>query len=162
MALYELGPIAYLNKGAYDASTVYTKYDVVLYNNGSYVYVNDTDLSGNLPTDTTYWQAMLDPTAMNEATRFVHIKYSNYESPTNEQMNSTSGDYIGISVTNSQDAPTTSSSYTWNKVKGADGAKGDPGDTPVRGADYWTTADVNAMKAHIEDYVDTNILGGAS
>lgn len=67
MATVNLGRVAYVNKGAYSASTVYTKYDVVLYNNGSYVYKYETDTSGNLPTNTTYWDVMLDPTALNTA-----------------------------------------------------------------------------------------------
>ena len=40
---------------------------------------------------------------------------------------------------------------------GKPGEKGDPGETPVRGADYWTDAD----KAEIKSYVDNAILGGA-
>lgn len=40
---------------------------------------------------------------------------------------------------------------------GSKGSKGDPGYTPVRGVDYWTTAD----KAEIKAYVDEAILGGA-
>lgn len=35
--------------------------------------------------------------------------------------------------------------------------KGDKGDTPVRGTDYWTSADI----AEIKSYVDDAILGGA-
>ena len=39
---------------------------------------------------------------------------------------------------------------------GKPGEKGDPGETPVRGADYWTDAD----KQEIKSYVDNAILGG--
>lgn len=45
-------------------------------------------------------------------------------------------------------------------LKGARGDKGEPGNngyTPVRGTDYWTTADINTIKG----YVDEAILGGA-
>ena len=35
---------------------------------------------------------------------------------------------------------------------------GDTGAAPVRGVDYWTAADIAA----IEDYIDTEILGGSS
>ncbi len=68
MAQINLGRVAYVNKGTYSGTTVYTKYDVVLYNNGSYVYWNGTDASGHLPTDTNYWRVMLDPTLLNQAT----------------------------------------------------------------------------------------------
>ena len=40
---------------------------------------------------------------------------------------------------------------------GADGVKGADGKTPVRGTDYWTSADI----AEIKGYVDSAILGGA-
>ena len=63
-----LGRVAYVEKGAYDSGTVYQKKDVVLFNNGSYVYINDIMSAGKPPTDTAYWQAMLDPTGMNAAT----------------------------------------------------------------------------------------------
>ena len=68
MAVYNLGRVAYVNKGAYNAATVYDKYDVVLYQNGSYAYINDTSAAGNAPTNVTYWEVMLDPTNMNLAT----------------------------------------------------------------------------------------------
>lgn len=41
-------------------------------------------------------------------------------------------------------------------IKGADG------DTPEKGVDYWTTADQNNIKSYCKDYIDTNLLGGAS
>lgn len=42
------------------------------------------------------------------------------------------------------------------------GAPGDPGETPERGVDYWTTADQNSVKSYCKDYIDTDLLGGAS
>jgi lysophospholipase L1-like esterase len=68
MATYNIGRVAYVNKGAYNAATVYEDHDVVLYQNGSYTYINGTPASGNVPTNATYWKVMLDPTAMNAAT----------------------------------------------------------------------------------------------
>lgn len=68
MAIINLGRVGYVHKGAYAAATTYQKYDVVLYNHGSYLYIGDTASQGHAPTDTAYWQAMLDPSAMQEAT----------------------------------------------------------------------------------------------
>lgn len=68
LATINLGRVAYIHKGTYDPSTSYNKYDVVFYNNGSYLYIGDTIGAGHDPTDETYWQPMLDPTAMNVAT----------------------------------------------------------------------------------------------
>lgn len=68
MATYNIGRVAYVNKGAYNAATVYEDHDVVLYQNGSYTYINGTPASGNVPTNATYWKVMLDPTDMNAAT----------------------------------------------------------------------------------------------
>lgn len=37
--------------------------------------------------------------------------------------------------------------------KGATGAKGDPGKTPARGTDYWTQADIDEIKAYIDQKI---------
>ena len=50
--------------------------------------------------------------------------------------------------------------FTTEQLASLKGAQGDPGNngyTPVRGTDYWTAADINTIKA----YVDEAILGGA-
>ena len=67
MATINLGRVGYVHKGAYSPSAVYEKYDVVLYDHGSYLYIG-TGGSGHAPTDKAYWQAMLDPAEMNAAT----------------------------------------------------------------------------------------------
>lgn len=67
MAIINLGRVGYVHKGAYSPSAVYEKYDVVLYDHGSYLYIGESG-SGHTPTDTAYWQAMLDPAEMNAAT----------------------------------------------------------------------------------------------
>lgn len=59
---------------------------------------------------------------------YVHIKYSDYENPTDEQMTETPGTYIGICVDENPTDPTTASSYTWSKFEGKDGSDGLPGD----------------------------------
>lgn len=45
-------------KGDYDNSIQYESGDVVFYNGSSYVYINDTPSTGNLPTDTAYWDIL--------------------------------------------------------------------------------------------------------
>ena len=52
---------------------------------------------------------------------YVYIRYSDYPNPTNLQMSTTPADYMGICVTSETSAPTTASSYTWQKVVGNDG-----------------------------------------
>lgn len=45
--------------------------------------------------------------------------------------------------------------FNYNQsIKGKDGTNGY---TPIRGTDYWTTADINAM----HDYINTQIENGA-
>jgi len=51
-----LGKVATTPKGEYSGSTKYLKLDVVLYNGSSYVCLKES--TGNLPTDTEYWQLM--------------------------------------------------------------------------------------------------------
>lgn len=45
---------------------------------------------------------------------------------------------------------------------GADGKDGADGYTPVRGTDYWTETDKTEIKSYCQDYIDTELLGGAS
>lgn len=58
---------------------------------------------------------------------YVHIKYSEYENPTDDQMTEIPNAYIGICTDNNQEDPTTASSYTWSKFEGKDGTDGLPG-----------------------------------
>ena len=81
MATTNLGRVAYVDKGAYNAATTYKKKDVVLYQNGSYVYINNTPPAGNVPTNATYWQVMLDPTDMNAAAELFYSGGSEPSSP---------------------------------------------------------------------------------
>ena len=49
-----LGRVAFVNKGAYDSTASYEYLDVVRYSGVSYIAKQNT--TGNLPTNTTYWQ----------------------------------------------------------------------------------------------------------
>jgi hypothetical protein len=56
MATVNLGLIKFRWQGAYAGATAYVKDDVVSYNGSSYVCILAS--TGNLPTDTTYWNVM--------------------------------------------------------------------------------------------------------
>ena len=43
-----------------------------------------------------------------------------------------------------------------------DGTDGQDGYTPVRGTDYWTAEDIQTIKDYCKNYIDTDIIGGAS
>ena len=49
---------------AYDNTTTYSQNDQATYNDVLYKYINATAASGNLPTDTTYWEALGDYTSL--------------------------------------------------------------------------------------------------
>lgn len=51
-----LGPVGYNPKGEYNSSTQYERLDVVLYSGVS--YVAKQDVTGQLPTNTDYWDAL--------------------------------------------------------------------------------------------------------
>lgn len=76
MATINLGRVGYVHKGAYSHAATYEKYDVVLYNHGSYLYIGESG-SGHAPTDKAYWQAMLDPAEMNAATNTARAAADN-------------------------------------------------------------------------------------
>ena len=56
MAIVNLGSIKFNWKGAYAGGTAYAVYDVVSYNGSSYVCTAAS--TGNLPTDTNFWDQM--------------------------------------------------------------------------------------------------------
>lgn len=58
MAAIDLGRLRFYHQGAYSGATTYEINDVVSYGGKSYVYINTTNASGNLPTNTTYWRVM--------------------------------------------------------------------------------------------------------
>lgn len=121
MAVYNIGRVAYVNQGAYNPLTTYYKYDVVLYLNGSYVYMYTTPAAGNLPTDATYWDVMLDPSAMNTAVgliSYMHMKYSEDNPLADGDMSDNPGDWLGIYIGSSTTAPTSYSNYVWHNISG--------------------------------------------
>ena len=58
MATENLGRVGYVWKGTFKQSTSYRKYDNVLYNGSSYIYISDTPSSGHIPTDKNYWNCI--------------------------------------------------------------------------------------------------------
>lgn len=58
---------------------------------------------------------------------YIHIKYSAYPNPTDNQISEVPSDYIGICVNDVIKDPDTASSYTWSKFAGKDGEDGIPG-----------------------------------
>ena len=47
-------------------------------------------------------------------------------------------------------------------IKGPKGNTGEPGKTPERGVDYWTQTDITTIENYCKNYIDAEILGGAS
>lgn len=47
-------------------------------------------------------------------------------------------------------------------INGTNGANGSDGKTPVKGTDYWTESDIAEIRQSCKDYIDKEILGGAS
>lgn len=67
---------------------------------------------------------------VNGRTSYLHIKYSNDGGKTfTGNSGEDSGTYIGTCVDYTQNDPTNVSAYSWAKIKGETGAKGDKGDT---------------------------------
>ena len=70
----------------------------------------------------------------NGKTSYLHIKYSNDGGSTfTANSGETVGTYIGTCVDYNSADPTTVGSYTWAKIKGETGAKGDKGETGTAG-----------------------------
>jgi len=58
MATQILGKVGVVPKGNYNGATTYDKLDIVTYNGQSYMALSTT--TGNLPTNTTYWQLLIE------------------------------------------------------------------------------------------------------
>lgn len=75
------GRVLLMPKGAYNPSTTYEMLDIVSYNGSSYIAKGTT--TGNLPTDTTYWQlSAYGGQAANVAGNFAELEISSVASMT--------------------------------------------------------------------------------
>lgn len=45
---------------------------------------------------------------------------------------------------------------------GVNGTNGKDGYSPIRGTDYWTSSDIDSIQTYCKNYIDNEILGGAS
>lgn len=82
------GRVLIMPKGAYDASETYSMLDLVSYNGSSYIAKKST--TGNLPTNTTYWQlSAYGGSASNIAGNFATLETTDYAS-----QNYAVGDYL--------------------------------------------------------------------
>lgn len=61
------------------------------------------------------------------SSNYVHIKYSAYPNPTDDQISEIPSDYIGICVNDVLKDPDSANSYVWSKFAGKDGEDGIPG-----------------------------------
>ena len=61
------------------------------------------------------------------SSNYVHIKYSAYLNPTDDQISEIPSDYIGICVNDVIKDPDSANSYVWSKFAGKDGEDGIPG-----------------------------------
>lgn len=75
------------------------------------------------------------------SSNYIHIKYSAYPNPTDDQISEIPSDYIGVCVNESLQDPESASSYTWSKFKGSDGTDGIPGKDCYVHFAYATSAD---------------------
>jgi hypothetical protein len=60
MKNYNLGRVAFVDKGAYSSTTTYNKWDFVTTSDSTYLYINDNPQSGTSVTDTNYWKCLAD------------------------------------------------------------------------------------------------------
>ena len=99
-----------------------TNYDVVQGNGiASIVRTNGNGAEGTIDTYTITYNDGTTSTfdVQNGEDSYIHIKYSEVASPTDAQMTDDSNNrYMGVCVDQNAEAPTTSSSYNWTKIRG--------------------------------------------
>ena len=91
------------------------------------IYVDFTEADSDDPTKYK-WSQFEGNTGEDGRTQYLHVKYSNDGGATFTANNgNTVGDYMGQCADFNVEAPTEVSSYTWVKIKGETGDKGDKG-----------------------------------
>lgn len=60
MAEFNLGQVAFFDKGLFSLSETYTKWDFVTTTDSTYLCVSDTPIIGKEVTNTTYWKCIAD------------------------------------------------------------------------------------------------------
>ena len=79
--MFSAGRVLLMPKGAYNPLTTYEMLDIVSYNGSSYIAKGTT--TGNLPTDTTYWQlSAYGGQAANMAGNFAELESSSVATAT--------------------------------------------------------------------------------
>lgn len=68
-----LGRVAYVNRGAYNADSLYEKYDVVYDadTNSSYTYINEVATQGNVISNPEYWNVMVNGMSLINGTATI-------------------------------------------------------------------------------------------
>lgn len=109
-------------------------------------YVDYTELDSTDPSKYTWYrfkglqgeqgtQGIPGTNGADGKTSYLHIKYSNDGGKTfTSNSGETAGDYIGQCTDFNRADPTTVGAYTWSKIKGETGAKGEKGDKGATGA----------------------------
>lgn len=60
MAEFDLGQVAFFDKGLFSLSEIYKKWDFVTTTDSTYLCVSDTPIIGKEVTNTTYWKCIAD------------------------------------------------------------------------------------------------------
>jgi hypothetical protein len=60
MANYNLGRVAFVDKGTYLSTVTYNKWDFVITSDSTYLYINDTPQAGTSLIDTNFWKCLAD------------------------------------------------------------------------------------------------------
>ena len=140
-------------RGVYNSSYTYYNGDEVSYSlNGvtsTYRYIGSTPSKNIPPTNSAYWQVQAAGVKGDQGeqgiagedgadgrTSYFHIKYSEVENPTAEQMTETPSTYIGTYVDFTEADSNDPKKYNWSRFQGY---KGDTGIAGVNGEDGKTS-----------------------
>lgn len=77
MAEFNLGRVAFFDKGLFSLSETYTKWDFVTTADSTYLCVSDTPIIGKEVTNTTYWKCIADGKQATEAADLANAAASN-------------------------------------------------------------------------------------
>jgi hypothetical protein len=117
MTNYNLGRVAFVDKGTYSSTVTYNKWDFVTTSDSTYLYINDTPQAGTSVTDTNYWKCLADGKPATTAASNATTAASNANQVATNIANAEAQRVASGSIIASQTTPQTLGSSSARLIK---------------------------------------------
>jgi hypothetical protein len=107
MTNYNLGRVAFVDKGTYSSTVTYNKWDFVTTSDSTYLYINDNPQAGTSVTDTNYWKCLADGKPATTAVSNANAAATNANTVATNVANAEAARVASGSIIASQSTPQT-------------------------------------------------------